>query len=74
MADTCYYATHREHETPMVLVLISGDVLRGAVKWYDRFALKIVRPDGPEIMVLKQTIKYVHEDDSESQHEIRRSP
>jgi sRNA-binding regulator protein Hfq len=61
-AETFYYAHHREQRTPMVVVLVSGDMLRGVIKWYDRGAIKLVRPDAAEIMLPKRQIKYLYEE------------
>jgi len=62
-AETAYYARQREKMTPMVVVLVGGEELSGAIKWYDRHAIKLLRDGQAELMILKRTIKYLYEDD-----------
>lgn len=61
-AETAYYARKREATTPMVVVLVGGEQLSGTIKWYDRHAIKLLRDGQAEVMIPKQTIKYIYED------------
>ena len=50
----------------MVLVLQDGEHLVGTIEWYDRNCIKLHRTQGPNLLVLKHNIKYIHKDDSRS--------
>lgn len=66
-AEAFYYKKQMETHTPMVIVLIDGEEIEGTIEWYDRNALKVNRKSAPNIMLLKQTIKYMYKaEDRES--------
>ena len=52
--------------TPVAIVLIDGEVLRGTVEWYDRDCIKLTRFGSPNLLIYKQTIKYVFKDGEEA--------
>jgi sRNA-binding regulator protein Hfq len=43
----------------MVVKLIDGEEIRGVIEWYDRSCIKVHRQDGPNLLILKHTIKYM---------------
>ncbi|HEX6853029.1 MAG TPA: RNA chaperone Hfq [Candidatus Polarisedimenticolaceae bacterium] len=51
--------------TPMVVVLDSGEQLRGHIEWYDRNCIKVNREDAPNLLVFKHAIKYVYKQEEE---------
>ena len=57
------------NHTPMVIVLKDGDQIRGTIEWYDRAALKVHRPDAPNILLMKDTIKYMYKADDDHYRE-----
>ena len=59
-AEIFYYKKQMDAHTSMVIVLQDGEEIEGTVEWYDRNALKINRPGGPNIMLLKHNIKYMY--------------
>ena len=59
-AELFYYKKQIDTHTPMVVVLQDGEEIEGTIEWYDRGALKINRPDAPNLMVLKRNIKYMY--------------
>ncbi len=61
-AETFYYKKQMDARTPMVIVLQDGEVLHGAIEWYDRGSIKLHRLDGPNLLILKHNIKYLHKD------------
>jgi len=67
-AEAFYYSKQMSARTPMVLVLLDGELLRGVIEWYDRDCLKVTREDGPNLLVPKHSIKYMYKDpDSNAQ-------
>ncbi|HKY31541.1 MAG TPA: hypothetical protein VJV23_03310 [Candidatus Polarisedimenticolia bacterium] len=62
-AEAFYYTKQMAARTPMVVILLDGEILRGMIEWYDRDCLKVNRPDGPNLLVLKHAIKYMYKED-----------
>jgi len=50
----------------MVITMESGEVLKGAIEWYDRDCIKLTRDGAPNLMIFKRFIKYVCKDGEES--------
>ncbi len=63
-AESFYYKKQMDNKTRMVLVLQDGERLSGTIEWYDRNCIKLHRLPGPNLLVLKHNIKYIHKDDS----------
>lgn len=59
-AEAYYYVKQMQNRTPMTLVLVDGEHLHGVIEWYDRWCLKLNRVDGPNLLVYKDRIKYMH--------------
>ncbi len=59
LAETYYYKKQIDARTEMVIVLQDGEEIEGTIEWYDKGALKINREDAPNILLLKQNIKYL---------------
>ena len=59
-AESYYYVKQMQNRTPMVLVLRDGEQLSGTIEWYDRACLKLSRPEGPNLLVYKDGIKYLY--------------
>jgi sRNA-binding regulator protein Hfq len=49
----------------MVVVLDNGEQLQGHIEWYDRGCLKVHRPDGPNLLVFKHSIRYLYKAEDE---------
>ena len=49
----------------MVVVLDSGEELRGWIEWYDRASLKLNRTDGPNLLLFKRRIRYLYKEEEE---------
>jgi sRNA-binding regulator protein Hfq len=64
-AECNYYLKQMANHTPMVIVLKDGDQIRGTIEWYDRTALKVHRPDAPNILLMKDTVKYMYKQDDD---------
>jgi host factor-I protein len=65
-AESFYYLKQMNSRTPMVFVLTDGEVLRGVIEWYDRTCLKVNREDGPNVLVMKHSLKYAYKQDRET--------
>lgn len=61
-AETFYYQKQMANKTRMVILLKDGEEIRGVIEWYDKAALKVHRPDGPNILLLKDAIKYMYKE------------
>ena len=64
-AEAFYYLKQMNQKTPMVVVLDSGEQLRGHIEWYDRSCLKVHRADSPNLLVFKHSIRYLYKQDEE---------
>lgn len=65
-AENFYWVKQMQSRTPMLVVLDSGEELRGIIEWYDRDCIKLTRQSAPNLMIFKRFIKYVHKDGEES--------
>ncbi len=59
-AEIFYYRKQINSRTLMVVVLVDGEEIEGTLEWYDRDAIKVNRNDDPNVMILKQNIKYMY--------------
>jgi hypothetical protein len=64
-AESFYYLKQMTNRTKMVIVLKDGEEIRGTIEWYDRGALKVHRPKDPNILLLKDTIKYMYKENED---------
>jgi sRNA-binding regulator protein Hfq len=64
-AEAFYYLKQMNTQTPMVVVLDSGDELRGHIEWYDKSCLKVHRDGDPNLLVYKHCIKYLYKQEEE---------
>ena len=64
-AESFYYLKQMTNKTRMVIVLKDGEEVRGVIEWYDRAALKLHRPDEPNILLLKDNIKYMYKENED---------
>ncbi len=48
----------RDNRTPLVVKLVTGETLEGAIRWYDTRALRLVQSDRSEVTVYLQAIAY----------------
>ena len=62
-AESFYYLKQMNARTPMVVTLTDGEVIHGWIEWYDRECLKVNRRDGPNLLIPKHSIKYLHKAD-----------
>ncbi len=61
-AESFYYLKQMTNKTKMVIVLKDGEEIRGVIEWYDRSALKVHRQGAPNILLLKDNVKYMYKE------------
>lgn len=49
---------YRDNRTPLVVKLVTGETLEGAIRWYDERALRLVQADRAEITVFLRAVAY----------------
>ena len=59
-AENFYYVKQMQSRTPVAVVLNDGEVLNGAVEWYDRDCIKLTRVGSPNLLIYKHVIKYIY--------------
>ena len=64
-AESFYYLKQMTNKTRMVIMLKDGEEIRGVIEWYDKTALKIHRPDAPNILLLKDNVKYMYKENED---------
>lgn len=67
-AEEFYYLKQMAAKTPMVVVLLDGEELRGWIEWYDKGSIKLNRQGEPNLLVPKHNIRYMFKEE-----ELRRS-
>ncbi len=64
-AESFYYLKQMTNKTKMVIVLKDGEQIRGVIEWYDKTALKVHRTNEPNILLLKDNIKYMFKENED---------
>ena len=59
-AESFYFLKQMQNQTPMVLVLTDGEEVHGTIEWYDRACVKIRRGGGANLLIYKDSIKYLY--------------
>src|SRR5882672_4109878 len=62
-AEAFYYLKQMNARTPMIVVLKDGEELHGVIEWYDRSCIKVNRVGAPNLMVMKDCIKYMYKEE-----------
>lgn len=70
-AENFYYQKQMQSKTPMVVVLKDGEEIRGYIEWYDKNCLKITRASQSNLLVYKQSIKYLFKESEGGQRGSR---
>ena len=61
-AESFYYIKQMQGRTPMVVVLNTGEIIRGVIEWYDRNCIKVHRAGEPNLLIMKSAIRYMHKE------------
>ena len=64
-AESFYYVKQMTNKTKMVIMLKDGEEIRGTIEWYDKAALKVNRANAPNILLLKDNIKYMYKENED---------
>ena len=59
-AEAYYYVKQMQSRTAMTVVLKDGESLHGVIEWYDRTCIKLNRTEGPNLLIYKDSIKYLY--------------
>ena len=62
-AEEFYYLKQMAARTPMVVVLGTGEELRGWIEWYDKGSIKLNRHGEPNLLILKHSIRYMFKEE-----------
>lgn len=68
-AENFYFLKQMQAKTEMILVLRDGERIRGVIEWYDRHCLKVHRSGEPNLLIYKDTIKYMYKLEDEQRPE-----
>ncbi len=49
---------YRDNRTALVVTLLNGEVMEGAVRWYDEHALRLVQADRSEVTIYLHAVAY----------------
>jgi host factor-I protein len=69
-AENYYYSKQMSNKTRMVLILKDGEEIRGIIEWYDRQAIKVHRVNEPNILLMKDTIKYMYKENEDKAADV----
>jgi host factor-I protein len=58
-AENFYWVKQMQAHTPVAVVMLDGETLRGTVEWYDRDCIKLTRTGSPNLLIFKRGIKYI---------------
>ena len=53
-----------DQATPVRVKLTGGEEVVGTIEYYDHSFIRLTRPDGPNLFIYKQEIKYLMEEGS----------
>lgn len=73
-AESFYYLKQMQARTPVVVLLVDGEELRGWIEWYDKDVIKLNRDHAPNLLIPKRSIKYLYKEEEERMHKKRRRP
>ncbi|MFQ6109020.1 MAG: RNA chaperone Hfq [Candidatus Aminicenantales bacterium] len=59
-AENYYYLKQMNKKTPMAVVFADGEKIEGYIEWYDKNCIKVNRNDAPNLLVYKNSIKYLY--------------
>ena len=60
--EAAYLKALGEKQTPVVLKLMSGEMFRGWIEYYDVAMIRLTREGAPNLFIFKHEIMYISED------------
>ena len=61
-AENYYFIRQMTNKTPMVIQFKEGEEIHGVIEWYDRHCIKVHRSNAPNVLIYKDSIKYIYKD------------
>jgi len=61
-AENYYYIKQMNNNTPMIVELLNGEVIRGKIEWYDESCIKIKKENSHTLLLFKHVIKLMYKD------------
>lgn len=61
-AEEFYYLKQMAAQTPLVVMLDSGEELTGWIEWYDKNTIKFHREKEPNLLLFKKNIRYLYKE------------
>ncbi|HZT71863.1 MAG TPA: hypothetical protein VFC10_19225 [Terriglobia bacterium] len=65
-AENFYYLKQMQARTPMVVVLDQGEIIHGVIEWYDKQCIKVHRTNEPNLLIMKNCIRYMYKEQEAS--------
>ncbi|NOR53746.1 MAG: hypothetical protein GQ536_06635 [Candidatus Aminicenantes bacterium] len=59
-AENYYHLKQMNKKTPMAVVFEDGEIVEGCIEWYDKKCLKLNRDNAPNLLIYKNSIKYLY--------------
>jgi host factor-I protein len=59
-AENYYYLKQMNKRTLVTIVFSDGETTEGVIEWYDRNCIKLNRPDAPNLLIYKRSVKYIY--------------
>ena len=66
-AEAYYLLKQMQNRTDVAVKLKDGELLHGVIEWYDRQCIKLNRVGDPNLMIYKDSIKYIYKPDEEDE-------
>jgi host factor-I protein len=60
--ESAYLKALGEKQTPVLVKLLSGEVFRGWIEYYDLAMIRLTRENAPNLFIFKHEIMYIAED------------
>ena len=60
--EAAYLRALGEQQTPVVIKLMDGEVVRGWIEYYDRRMVRLTRDGAPNLFIFKHEIAYIAEE------------
>ncbi len=64
-AEAYYLLKQMQNRTGVAVKLKDGELLHGVIEWYDRQCIKLNRDGEPNLMIYKDSIKYIYKAESD---------
>lgn len=59
-AENYYHLKQMNKKTPMAVVFEDGEIVEGCIEWYDNKCFKLNRDNAPNLLIYKNSIKYLY--------------